>query len=142
MKFITSIQSFTDVITNSSSSVFIMHDASYYESIVPDDCLTINKITLDWIKEQYWNWELILRACDVDFTEVSYEKTYYYGPNNKHTYWEDLSKEKWVKWVDINQLRLEPVLDKYFVEIEDHFKDAWDVIENAYGNAIVSESRH
>lgn len=146
MKFITSIQSFTDVITNSSSSVFIMHedDANYYKSTVPDDCLTINEITLDWIKEQYWNWELVLRACDIDFNEISYEKTYCYGPNDKykHTYWVDPNKEEWIKWVDVNQLRLEPALGKYFVEIEDHFENAWDATESAYGDAIVSESRH
>lgn len=146
MKLITSIQSFTDVITNSSSSVFIMHesDANYYESTVPDDCLTISEITLDWIKEHYWNWELILRACDIDFTEISYEKTYNYGSNNQYsyTYWADPDNEEWKRWVDVNQLRLEPVLGKYFVEIEDHFENAWDVTENAYDDAIVSESRH
>lgn len=146
MKFITSIQSFTDVITNSSSSVFIMHEhnANYYESTVPDDCLTINEITLDWIKEQYWNWELVLRACNIDFNEIAYEKTYYYGSNNKHkhTYWKDPDKEDWEHWVEVNQSRLEPVLGKYFVEIEDHFEDAYDVTRDAYDDAIVSESRH
>ena len=146
MKLITNIQSFTDVITNSSSSVFIMHedDANYYSDTVPDDCLTINEITLDWIKEYYWEWELILRVCDIDFTEVSYEKTYTYGLKEEysHTYWVDPNKEDWKQWVDANQSRLEPVLGKYFVEIEDHFEDAWDVTENAYDDAIVSESRH
>lgn len=146
MKLITSIQSFTDVITNSSSSVFIMHesDANYYESTVPDDCLTINEITLDWIKDHYWNWELILRACDIDFTEVSYEKTYNYGSNKQysHTYWADPDKEDWKHWVSANQSKLEPILGKYFVEIEDGFENSWDVTDNAYGDAIASESRH
>lgn len=146
MKLITNIQSFTDVITNSSSSVFIMHedDANYYSDTVPDDCLTIQDITLDWVKEHYWEWELILRACDIDFTEVSYEKTHNYGSNNQYsyTYWKDPSEEDWKQWVERNQSRLEPVLGKYFVEIEDHFEDAWDVTENAYDDAIASESRH
>lgn len=146
MKLITSIQSFTDVITNSSSSVFIMHesDTVYYEGNVPEDCLIIQEITLDWIKEHYWNWELILRACDIDFTEISYEKTYNYGSNNQYgyTYWADPDNEEWKRWVDVNQLRLEPVLGKYFVEIEDHFEDAYDITDCAYGDAIVSESRH
>lgn len=146
MKLITNIQSFTDVITNSSSSVFIMHedDANYYSDTVPDDCLTIQDITLGWVKGHYWEWELILQACNVDFSEVSYEKTHNYGPNNQYsyTYWRDPSKEDWECWVDENQSRLEPVLGKYFVEIEDHFEDAWDVTENAYGDAIASESRH
>ena len=146
MKLITNIQSFTDVITNSSSSVFIMHedDANYYSDTVPDDCLTIQDITLDWIKEHYWEWELILRACDIDFTEVSYEKTHNYGSNNQYsyTYWKDPSEEDWKHWVERNQSKLEPIFGKYFVEIEDHFDDAWDVTENAYGDAIASESRH
>lgn len=146
MKLITSIQSFTDVITNSSSSVFIMHesDANYYESTVPNDCLTINEITLGWIKEHYWNWGLILRACNIDFVEVSCKETYTYGSNKEYsyTYWKDPNKEDWKYWVDTNQLRLEPVLGKYFVEIEDHFENAYDVTENAYDDAIISESRH
>ena len=146
MKLITSIQSFTDVITNSSSSVFIMHesDANYYESTVPDDCLTIDEITLDWIKDHYWNWELILRACDVDFTEVSCKETHNYGSNNQysHTYWKDPDKEDWKHWVNMNQSKLEPILGKYFVEIEDGFENSWDVTDNAYGDAIASESRH
>lgn len=146
MKLITSIQSFTDVITNSSSSVFIMHESDivYYEGNVPDDCLTINEITLGWIKEHYWNWELILRACDVNFTEVSYEKTHNYGPNNQysHTYWADPDKEDWKHWVNMNQSKLEPILGKYYVEIEDGFENSWDVTDSAYGDAIVSESRH
>jgi hypothetical protein len=146
MKLITSIQSFTDVITNSSSSVFIMHesDANYYESTVPDDCLTVNEITLDWIKDHYWNWELILQACNIDFSEVSYEKTHNYGPNNQHsyTYWRDPDKEDWKHWVNMNQSKLEPILGKYYVEIEDGFENSWDVTDSAYGDAIASESRH
>lgn len=146
MKLITNIQSFTDVITNSSSSVFIMHesDANYYESTVPDDCVTINEITLGWIKEHYWDWELILQACNIDFVEVSCKETYTYGFNEEYsnTYWKTPNKKDWKHWVDINQSRLEPVLSKYFVEIEDHFENAYDVTENAYDDAIISESRH
>jgi hypothetical protein len=146
MKLITNIQSFTDVITNSSSSVFIMHedDANYYSDTVPDDCLTIQDITLDWVKEHYWEWELILQACNVDFSEVSHKEHYTYGLRKEYgyTYWKSPASEDWQQWVDANQSKLEPVLGKYFVEIEDHFEDAWDVTENAYGDAIASESRH
>ena len=44
IKLITTIQSFTDVITNSSSSVFIMHedDAHYYNRLDnTNGCITI-----------------------------------------------------------------------------------------------------
>lgn len=86
----------------------------------------------------------ILQACNIDFSEVSHKETYTYGPKKdySYTYWKDPDNEDWQQWVNANQSRLEPVLGKYFVEIEDNFEDAWDVTENAYGDAIASESRH
>lgn len=46
IKFITKLQSYTDVITNSSSTVFIMHenDAKFYEKDTPGGCCTIKCI--------------------------------------------------------------------------------------------------
>lgn len=146
MKLITSIQSFTDVITNSSSSVFIMHesDVDYYEGNVPEDCLTIQEITLDWIKEHRWEWELILQACNIDFDEISYKRTHTYGPKNEYSYeyWNDPNEEDWKHWVNKNFSKFSSILGKYYVEIEDHFKNAYEITENAYGDAIASESRH
>ena len=144
MKLITNIQSFTDVITNSSSSVFIMHesDVEYYEGNVPEDCITIQEIDLDWIKKHDWEWELILRACNIDFNEISTQRTQHYSPKCSYTYWVDPSKDFWETWVEENKARFEPILDKYFIEIEDHFEGAWEITENAYDDAIASESRH
>jgi hypothetical protein len=146
MKLITNIQSFTDVITNSSSSVFIMHesDTVYYEGNVPEDCLIIQEITLDWIKEHHWEWELILRACDIDFDEICHKCTRTYGPRNEYSYeyWNEPDDEDWKYWVNKNFSKFGPILGKYYVEIEDHFENAYDIIDNAYGDAVASDSRH
>lgn len=146
MKLITSIQSFTDVITNSSSSVFIMHesDVVHYEGNVPEDCITIQEITLDWIKEHHWEWELILQACNIDFNEISCKCTRTYGPRNEYSYeyWRDPDDEEWRYWVNKNFSKFSSICGKYFVEIEDHFENAWEITENAYDDAIASESRH
>ena len=51
---ITKIQSFTDVITNSSSTVFVMHedDARYYERLEnAEGCIDIQPITMEWLQE-------------------------------------------------------------------------------------------
>ena len=59
-KFITKIQSFTDVITNSSSSVFIMRedDALRYDNLENTyDCISIVPIDFNWVKE----WGAVLK---------------------------------------------------------------------------------
>lgn len=52
MKLINGIQSISDVITNSSSEVFLMRksDAEYYEGLEnTEGCVNIQEITWDWI---------------------------------------------------------------------------------------------
>lgn len=49
------IKSFSDVITNSSSEVYVMHesDANYYNNLEnTNDCVDIEKIDWDWVKTE------------------------------------------------------------------------------------------
>lgn len=140
MKIIVNIQSFTDVITNSSSSVFIMTDPEYYINNVPEDCLNIEQIDLDWIRRNVYEWELIFRALGVDKNEISEE--YKINENSCWTYWRTPEEEVWQTWVDTNQDKLADLYGKYYVDIEDHFENAWEITEEAYGDSIASESRH
>ena len=51
-KFVIKIQSFSDVITNSSSSVFVMNaiDANHYGDLPhTEGCIDVERITMDWL---------------------------------------------------------------------------------------------
>ena len=140
-KFITKIQSFSDVITNSSSSVFVMdrEDATHYDELEQaSGCVYVAKITLDWIKEHGYEFELVCDIAELDKNEVSHYEEGRWGG-----YWEDPDVEAWHSFVELHKDQLNDVFeDLYFVEIEDHFEDAWDVLEDARGDSIWHENRH
>ena len=139
MKFITKLQSYTDVITNSSSTVFIMHemDAKYWEKKTPDDMCDIVKITHQWLLDNHWEWELIFDFLNLDKNLISYEKEGSY-----YNYWRDPDSETWQIWVDDNiELLKEKVIGLYYVEIEDHFENAYEWIERASDDALKTEWR-
>lgn len=140
MKLITEIQSFSDVITNSSSTVFLMYegDAKYWEKETPDDMCDIAEITYQWLLDNHWEWELIFDFLDLDKNLISYEREGYY-----RNYWEDPDPETWQMWVDDNiELLKEKIIGLYYVEIEDHFEDAYEWIESASDDALISDYRH
>lgn len=140
MKLITKIQSFSDVITNSSSTVFLMYetDAKYWEEETPNDMCDITEITHQWLLDNHWEWELIFDFLNLDKNLISYEKEGYY-----RNYWDDPDSETWQMWVDDNiELLKEKVIGLYYVEIEDHFEDAYELIESATDDALISDYRH
>ena len=140
MKLITKIQSFSNVITNSSSTVFLMHemDAKYWEKATPDDMCDITEITHQWLLDNHWEWELIFDFLNLDKYIISYEEQGYY-----RNYWRDPDSETWQMWVDDNiELLKEKVIGLYYVEIEDHFEDAYEWIESASDDALISDYRH
>lgn len=129
MKLVTKIQSFSDVITNSSSTVFLMYegDAKYWKKETPDDMCDITEITYQWLLDNHWEWELIFDFLNLDKDLISYEKEGSY-----RNYWEDPDPETWQMWVDDNiKLLKEKVIGLYYVEIEDHFTDAYELLESA-----------
>ena len=140
MKLITKLQSYTDVITNSSSTVFIMHesDAKFYEKDTPGGCCTIERIDYQWLLDNHWEWELVFDFLDIDKNTISKETEGYYG-----LYWDDPSEELWKSWIGENMALLkEKLFGLYYVSIEDHFEDAYEYIESARDNALYSDYRH
>lgn len=127
MKFLTKIQSVSDIITNSSSETFLMSKspAEYYNSLDADGCISIDKVTEEWIRNNYWEADLICGYLDI---EESYDR---------------LSYEDWNAFVDLYIL---PLMDRleglYVVDIEDHFSGCEDVLEDARGDCLWQESRH
>lgn len=145
MKVITNIQSFSDVITNSSSTVFLMYkdDAKYYENNVPGDCCTIEEITESWLKDHIYEWGFIFEFLNIDKTEVSVEQEAWWSKGN--TYWEDPDPDIWELWVEKNRTMLQDKLyGLYFVDIEDHFEDSWEYINSIEHSSdnLFSDYRH
>ena len=140
IKFITKLQSYTDVITNSSSTVFIMHesDAKFYEKDTPEGCCTIECIDYQWLLNNRWEWELVFDFLNIDKSTISKEEECYYG-----SYWDDPDKDSWRLWIDNNlSLLQEKLFGLYYVDIEDHFEGAYEYIESASDNALKTEWRH
>lgn len=143
MKLITKLQSYTDVITNSSSTVFLMHkeDAEFYEKDTPNDCCSIEKINHQWLLDNRWEWELVFDFLDIDKSIISTKvKNDGFWP---YPYWNDPDEDTWRLWIDDNlSLLQEKLFGLYYVDIEDHFEGAYDYIESAGGDALHTEWRH
>lgn len=140
MKLITELQSFSDVITNSSSTVFLMYeaDAKHWKKETPNDMCTITEITYQWLLDNCWEWELIFDFLNLNKCIISYEREGCYC-----NYWEDPDLETWKMWIDDNiKLLKEKIIGLYFVEIEDHFKNAYEVLESASDDALMIDYRH
>lgn len=128
MKILTKIQSISDIITNSSSETFLMHqeDAEYYDSIPSNGCISIDAVGEGWIRDNCWEKDLICNFLNIEELDD-----------------DCFSSEDWNAFVD---LYIMPHIDKfddiYFVKIEDHFANCCEVLEDARGDAICRESRH
>ena len=137
---ITKIQSFTDLITNSSSTVFIMReqDANYYDNLEnTGNCIWITRIDMDWLHDNIDEFEMVCNLLDIDPSEITTQS------DSKWQYWEDPDKEVWDTFLDTHKEQIEDVFqDLYWVDIEDHFEDAYDVTNNAIDDAVWYESRH
>lgn len=126
MKFLTKIQSISDIITNSSSETFIMTkgDAEYYDNLDTGGCVSIYELTKENIENNFYDVELICDYLDLDLPDAWYSDDYKAAL----------------------ELYVYPNLDKlkglYVVDIEDHFADAYDVLCDARSDALAQEYRH
>ena len=140
MKLITKLQSYTDVITNSSSTVFLMRkeDAEFYEKDTPGGCCRIEKIDHQWLLDNIWEWTLVFDFLDIDKNIISKEIESFYS-----SYWDDPDENLWRFWIEDNlSLLQEKLFGLYYVDIEDHFEGAYEYIESAGDDALHTEWRH
>lgn len=139
---ITKIQSFTDVITNSSSTVFVMHesDAKYYDRLEnTDECIYIQPITMDWLYENRYEFEMVLDLLNIPYSEI----TTYNRVNDYYGRWATPDQTVWENFLESHKEQIEEVFqDLYWVDIEDHFEDAYEITEEARGEAEWYDSRH
>lgn len=136
---ITKIQSFSDVITNSSSSVFVMNEtnANYYGDLShTEGCIDIEPITMDWLHDHSYEFEMVCDMLKVDPGTITTE-------DPKYHYWDDPDPETWDAFLELHKEQIKEMFrDLYWVEIEDGFEGAYEVTENAYDDAIWSDYRH
>lgn len=151
---ITKILSISDVITNSSSEVFVMteDDAKYYDNLEnTEGCISIEPISFDWILRG-WECELVIDMCGLDksevftFVENQTDKEYWWDDlyNGKRGHWTEPSQEDWKTFCELHKDEIMKLVDRnlYFVDIEDHFEDACDVTDSARGDALWTDYRH
>lgn len=138
---ITKIQSFTDVITNSSSTVFVMHEsnAKYYDNLEDTDgCISIEPITMDWLRSNSYEAEMVCDLLNKDISKITDWHDSKYGG-----WWNTPDQETWETFLELNREEIETVFENlYWVDIEDHFVDAYEVTEQAHDDAEWSDYRH
>lgn len=128
MKFLTKIQSVSDIITNSSSETFIMtkDDAEYYNNLDTGGCVSIYELTKENIENNFYDVELICDYLNLNLDGADLWNS-------------DDCKASLELYVYPNLDKLEGL---YVVNIEDHFADAYDVLCDARSDALAQEYRH
>lgn len=130
------IKSISDVITNSSSEVFVLNkeDARYFaiRSFDEDtaDCITLTKMNWEWIFEQgRFETEIFQTLLGIDDELLTRDIT----PTEKE--WNAFC------WKYSNEIE-EKVLNKYIIEIEDHYLNAIEEIDKARDKCLYYENLH
>ncbi len=132
------IKNITDVITNSSSEVFVMNEdnALYYDRLEDTlDCISIEEINWDWIENQgYYEQSMVIDMCVSKLTDEE---------RLNQDKWGDFDRDDWEVFIEEHRTDIEKnLIGKYWVDIEDHFEDAYEVTENARDDSEWNDYRH
>ena len=129
------IRSVSDIITNSSSEVFVMKKEDACEVALFDkdnetyDCISIHKMDEDWVRTQ-GSWEAQM-ICDLIGIVNPFNEDFY--PD----------EDEWSKFVDehLDEMK-EKVFGKYYIDIEDHFAEAEEILEFSREHSEWKDYRH
>ena len=129
------IRSVSDIITNSSSEVFVMKKEDAGEVALFDkdnetyDCISIHKMDEDWVRTQ-GSWEAQM-ICDLIGIANPFNEDFY--PD----------EDDWSKFVDehLDEMK-EKVVGKYYIDIEDHFAEAEKILEFSRKHSEWKDYRH
>ena len=129
------IKNISDVITNSSSEVFVMNkeDASEIALFDKDnetyDCISIHKMDENWVRTQGSREAQMI--CDLLKIDNPFNESFY--PD----------EDDWSKFVDehLDEMK-EKVFGKYYIDIEDHFADAEEILEFSREHSEWKDYRH
>lgn len=168
-KYKIKFQSFSDVITNSSSTVFLVdrNTSEELNKMVPEDCIHSDELTWDELCPEMFN---IIDMSTLTTDQVAEINSILYNVSNNvnilfeillqdtdklvikdqewfestNTYGLDTQDVK--KYYDFCQDNKELIEDKLigkvYVDIEDHFEDTEEVYDYARCNSIWWESQH
>ena len=129
------IRSVSDIITNSSSEVFVMKKEDACEVALFDkdnetyDCISIHKMDEDWVRTQgSLEAQMICDLIGID------------NPFNEDFYPDE---DDWSKFVDehLDDMK-EKVFGKYYIDIEDHFAEAEKILEFSRKHSEWKDYRH
>lgn len=124
------IKSITDVVTNSSSEVFILQkdDAHNLEKEYP--FVDVYEMTLDGIKGNSWFSDLYSWAAKTIDESIPYVD-------------ENMDTDEWKKLVDNHKKAFETLASEYMeVDIEDHYAEWEDATDEARSLTISSKNCH
>lgn len=139
MKTIIKIQSVSDIITNSSSEVFIMENslARSLENDYNTEYISVYEINYEELLQNTWNYEiyteLLAKLGIVSWDECNYSGGY---DENKETFYNIVVSHE----AEIREALTE---NQYaYVDIEDKFRDWENASDDAHSYCIAYESRH
>jgi hypothetical protein len=140
MKTIVKIQSVSDIITNSSSEVFIMENslARSLENDYNTEYITVNEITYEELLQNTWDYEiyteLLVKLGIVSWCECEYFSGCY--AENKELFHNTVVSHE-------AEIRKALTENQYaYVDIEDNFVEWEDASDDAHSYCIAYESRH
>lgn len=123
------IKSISDVITNSSSEVFVMckSAAKYYYNLE----ITWDDLRENWCRRWCYELEMICDICDININDIINTATC------------DMTEDDWNAFLELyHDVIQDKLIGLYWVDIEDHFEDAIEVSDEARGDSIWSDYRH
>lgn len=129
------IRSVSDIITNSSSEVFVMKKEDACEVALFDkdnetyDCISIHKMDENWVRTQ-GSWEVQM-ICDLLKIDNPFNEDFY--PD----------EDDWSEFVDehLDDMK-ENVFGKYYIDIEDHFAEAEEILDFSREHSEWKDYRH
>lgn len=129
------IKNISDVITNSSSEVFVMKKEDAGEVALFDkdnetyDCISIHKMDENWVRTQGSREAQMI--CDLLKIDNPFNESFY--PD----------EDDWSKFVDehLDEMK-EKVFGKYYIDIEDHFAEAEEILEFSREHSEWKDYRH
>lgn len=125
MKIITKIQSFSDIITNSSSEVFLMTTDNAMDFLNRPGEISLNYTITSLDSINRWDLDLYSGVCQLPDFET----------------W-GCTKEQWEQYLEDNKEELSKLIGYSVIDIEDHYADWEDDSDDARDLCVGYESRH
>lgn len=116
MKLLVKLQSYSDIITNSSSEMFIVRKGDEEEG-------SIQYLNKEWL-DHYWYiyWEIVCKVAKIPTDNFGYE-------DPKYGVWTLYDRDYWESYIKEHKKEILNELSKYvLVEVSDH-DYSWDIFE-------------